>query len=81
MGLSARITPESDAIIHELVAKTGKRKIIIIQEALEQYRFHERMRMFNEAYGKLRTDKALWKQELAERGELEGTLSDGLDEE
>ena len=79
MGLTARISPESDAIIHEMISKTGKSKIVIIQEALEAYRFKERMRLFNESYEKLRSDKDAWKKELEEREILEGTLEDGLE--
>lgn len=78
MALTARISPTSDAIIHELASATGKSKILIIEEALESYRFHERMRLFNESYGKLRSDKKRWDEELEERKELEGTLRDGL---
>lgn len=79
MGLTARISPESDSIIEELSEKTGKSKIIIIQEALECYRFQERMRLFNESYDRLNADKDVWGQELKERESLEGTLLDGLE--
>lgn len=81
MAHTARISSLSDIIIEELAAKTGKSKIIIIEEALESYRFRERMREFNEAYEKLRTDTKGWSQELKEREELEGTLDDGLNDE
>lgn len=81
MALTARISPASDAIIHELANKTGKSKIVIIEEALESYRFRERMRLFNESYVKLKDDKAKWAQELEERNELEGTLGDGFEDE
>ena len=80
MGQTVRISPESDDIIKELAAKKGKSKIIIIQEALEAYRFADRMQQFNESYERLRSDPEAWKQELEEREELEGTLMDGLDE-
>lgn len=78
---TARISPASDAIIQELVVKTGKSKIVIIEEALESYRFRERMRLFNKSYEKLRGDKDRWAEELKERDELEGTLGDGLEDE
>ncbi|MBA3720849.1 MAG: ribbon-helix-helix protein, CopG family [Parachlamydiaceae bacterium] len=81
MALTARISPHSDAIIHELVNKTGKSKIEIIEEALESYRFRERMRLFNESYERLRSNKKEWAKELADRDELEGTLMDGLEDE
>jgi len=81
MALTARISSTSDEIIHELVNKTGKSKIIIIEEALEAYRFRERMRLFNESYERLRADKNAWASELTDREEIEGTLLDGLDDE
>jgi ABC-type phosphate transport system auxiliary subunit len=81
MALTARISPMSEAIIHELVDKTGKSKIEIIEKALECYRFQERMRLFNESYERLKTDKKAWKKELEDRQELEGTLMDGLENE
>ena len=81
MALISRISPKSDEIIHEMVSITGKAKIEIIEEALEVYRHHERMRLFNEAYDRLRSDKKTWKKELKERERLEGTLEDGLEDE
>lgn len=81
MAHTARISPASDAIIDELVTKTGKSKIVIIEEALESYRFRERMRLFNESYSRLKDDKTLWEKELQERDELEGTVGDGLEDE
>lgn len=78
MSYTSRISVKSDEIIHEMISITGKAKIEIIEEALEIYRYQERMRLFNEAYDKLKSDKKSWKQELKERQELEGTLEDGL---
>lgn len=74
---TARLSHQSDLIIEEMIAATGKSKIQIIQEALESYRFKERMRLFNESYQKLRSNKKAWQQELKEREELENTLNDG----
>lgn len=79
MALTARISGESDHILQELVVKTGKSKIEIIDEALKSFRFHERMRLLNMEYEKLRSNKEAWNQELEERKELEGTLNDGLE--
>lgn len=81
MALTARISSTSDVIIDELVKKTGKSKIVIIEEALEAYRHRERMRLFNESYEKLKEDKKAWAKELESREELDGTLMDGIDNE
>ncbi len=56
MALTARISRTSDGIIEELVKKTGKSKIVIIEEALEAYRHKERMRLFNESYENLKSN-------------------------
>lgn len=81
MALNARISKNSDAIIQDLVSKTGKTKIEIIDEALECYRFQQRMLTLNKQFEKLRANENLWQQELDERRELEGTYMDGLDNE
>lgn len=80
MALTARISSDSDHIIEELVKTTGKTKVDIIEDALKSYRFHERMRILNDEYERLRSDKQAWAEELKERQELEGTLLDGLEE-
>lgn len=80
MAQTSRISDKSNHIIKEMVAITGKAKIEIIEEALEIYRFHERMRLFNESYDKLKSNKKAWKKELEERKELDGTLEDGFEE-
>lgn len=81
MAQTARISTNSDAIIQELIIKTKKTKIEIIDEALELYRYHERMRILNEQYETLRSDQNAWAQELKEREEWEGTLMDGFTDE
>ncbi len=80
MSSTVRISSHSDEVINELVKETGKSKIVIIDEALESYRFYERMRLLNEQYEKLKSNKEAWQQELGERKELEGTIADGLEE-
>lgn len=67
MSLTARISQNSNMILQELVAKTGKTKVEIIEEALESYRYHERMRILNEQYERLRNDSNAWEHELKER--------------
>ncbi len=80
MALTARISRSTDHIIEELVRTTGKSKIVIIEEAVRAYRFHERMKILNEEYEILQSNRSAWIKELGERRELEGTLLDGLEE-
>lgn len=79
MARTTRISPSTDRIIEERVFKTGKSKIEINDKALESYRFKETMRLLNEEFERLRSNKNAWQQELKERQELEGTLIDGLE--
>lgn len=81
MAQTSRISTRSDEIILEMISITGKAKIEIIEEALEVYRYNERMRLFNKAYDKLRSNKKAWKKELEDREELERTLEDGFEQE
>ena len=81
MSTTTRISQKSDDIIHEIVTLTGKTKKDVIEKALEVYCHLERMRLLNEGYQRLRSDKFYWKEELKERQELDGTLQDGLEDE
>ncbi len=80
MAQTARISPRTDAIIQEMAALTGKSKVEVIELALEIYRRSERMRLMNEGYERLRSNQESWNEELKEREEWEGTLTDGLEE-
>ncbi|MGA8165404.1 MAG: hypothetical protein WB791_10385 [Waddliaceae bacterium] len=81
MAQTSRISRRSNSIIKEMVSLTGHSKVEVIEHALEIYRRHERIRLMNEAYQALRSDKSAWKEELKDREELEGTLADGLEKE
>lgn len=81
MNTTTRISINSSVIINELKRKTGKSKVQIIDEALESYRYHEKMRILKEQYECLRVDEKAWEKELEDRRELDGTLMDGLENE
>jgi hypothetical protein len=78
MAQTSRISKRSDAIIKEMTYLTGYTKVEVIEHALETYRRRERMRLMNEGYNRLKSRKTEWNEELKEREELEGTLTDGL---
>ena len=81
MAQTARISRRSDLIIQEMISLTGYSKVEVIEHALETYRRNERMRLMNEAYQSLKSDKSSWEEELKDRKELEGTIADGFEEE
>ena len=81
MAQTARISSRSDLIIQEMVSLTGYSKVEVIEHALENYRRNERMRLMNQGYENLQSDKSAWNEELKDREELEGTIADGFEEE
>ena len=81
MSQTARISKKSDRIIHEMRLLTKKNKVEVIESALELYRHHERMRLLNDSFDRLRSNASAWKEEQEERHILEGTLADGFEEE
>lgn len=81
MAQTARISSRSDLIIQEMVSLTGYSKVEVIEHALETYRRNERMRLMNQGYENLQSDKFAWDEELKDREELEGTIADGFEEE
>jgi len=52
----------------------------VLEEAVERYRRERFFADLHAAYERLATDRAAWRDELAERAELDGTLADGLGE-
>ncbi len=77
---TVRVTEHTHEVLRELAAATGESLQRVLEEAVERYR---RERFFDDlsaAYGRLATDPAAWQEELAERAELDGTLTDGLGE-
>jgi hypothetical protein len=81
MAQTVRISEKSDHMIAELVALTGLTKVELMELALDNLRYKERMKRLNEGYRKLRNDPDAWKEELEDRSELEGTIGDGLEED
>jgi predicted transcriptional regulator len=77
---TVRVTEHTHRVLRELAAATGEPLQRVLEQAVERYR---RERFFTElhaAYERLQADRTAWEQELAERAELDTTLSDGLDE-
>ena len=74
------ISQKSAHMIEELVALTGLNKFELMELALDNLRYKERMKSLNDGYRKLRNDPDAWKEELEDRAELDGTIGDGLEE-
>ena len=81
MAITAKISELTHVALKQLSEQTGKPMQVVLDEAVEVYR---REKFFEELNSKVLAVKAnpqAWKEELAERKLLEGTLSDGLDDE
>jgi hypothetical protein len=52
----------------------------VLEQALEQYRRQQLLEATNAAYAALQTDAEAWADLERERGELDQTLADGLEE-
>lgn len=81
MASTVRVSSRGQLILEDIVKMTKKQKIEILEEALEAYRFRERMRILSEDFDRLRSNEEAWQQELEERRELDGTIGDGLEDE
>jgi hypothetical protein len=77
---TVRVTERTHALLRELAAATGEPLQQVLEEAVEQYRRERFFADLHAAYERLATDQAAWRDELAERAELDGTLADGLGE-
>ena len=80
MAIQAKISERSKKIVQEIVHETGESQMVVIQHAVLAYHREWRIQKINEAYAKLKKNKAAWKEELKERSILEKTLEDGLDD-
>ena len=52
----------------------------VLEEAVERYRRERFFADLHAAYARLASDRDVWEEELDERGRLDDTLADGLDE-
>lgn len=78
---TAKISAQSARILDRLQRLYHKPKTALIDAALKKYEDQIMLDAINDGYARLRTDKKVWKEELNERQELEGTIGDGLEDE
>jgi len=74
MAIQAKISERSKKIVQEIVHETGESQIAVIEHAVLAYHREWRIQKINEAYAKLKKNKATWKEELKERSILEKNL-------
>jgi predicted DNA-binding protein len=77
---TVRITQRTHQVLRELAEATGKPLQQVLEEAVERYRRERFFADLHAAYERLAGNSAAWREELADRAELDGTLADGLGE-
>jgi len=79
-GSTVRIRKETQNILRQLAAQTGKPMQTILDLAIEEYRRQRFLLEANEAYAALRKSPKAWKSELAEREEWDATIADSQED-
>ena len=75
---TVRISDSARGTLRALARAEGKSMLALLDEAVEVLRRQRFLEQVNAAYAALRDDPDAWSQVEAERGEWDGTLSDGL---
>ena len=78
-SMNVRISKSSYNTLKSL--SQGRSMQSVIDEAIEDLRRRRILEATNEAFAELKKNKALWKEELAERALWEKTLADGLSDD
>lgn len=78
-SMNVRISESSYNTLKSL--SQGRSMQSVIDEAIEDLRRRRVLEATNQAYIKLKENKALWKEELTERSLWESTLADGLSDD
>lgn len=78
---TVRIDRKTSAILDDLAKRKGTAKKELIARAIERMRREEILEAANVGYATMKSDPAVWRQELEERSLWESTLSDGLKSE
>ena len=81
MSMTAKISKPTHQALKQMAEKTGKPMQLVLDEAVELYRREQFFEELNRQVLAVKADPKAWAEELEERKLLEGSLSDGLDDE
>jgi predicted DNA-binding protein len=81
MAVTAKISKSTHQALKQMAEKTGKPMQLVLDEAVELYRRKQFFEELNRQVLAVKANPKVWAEELEERKLLEGTLSDGLDDE
>lgn len=79
--MNVSISERSHDIIRRISETEGLAVSEVLDDAVESYRRQKLLSKTNQAFQKLKEDKAAWSDELAERELWEQTLTDGVESE
>ncbi len=77
---TVRVFEHTHATLRNLADETGEPMQEVIAEAVEAFRRRRILELTNAAYAAMRSDPALWQEELDEREAWDVTLRDGLED-
>lgn len=80
-SVNVRISSSSYEILKSLSKSNGQAMQAVIDQAIEDLRRRKMLEATNRAFEGLKSDKAAWQEETAERELWENTLSDGVNDE
>ncbi len=78
-GTTVRIRTDTARVLRELARRHGATVQETLDRAIEQYRKQCFFESLDAEYAAMQDDPDTWKEEMAERASLDGTLADGLD--
>jgi hypothetical protein len=78
---TVRVPPDVHAAVREIAAESGVPMGGVLRQAVEVCATERFFDQADGAYARLQADPAAWAEELEERGLLENTLMDGLEDE
>jgi hypothetical protein len=75
---TVRITETAHALLKKFARDEARPMHAVLEEALEEHRRRRFLESINSGYAALRRDREGWPAEVAERGDWDSALLDGL---
>lgn len=80
-SVTVRISGRAYDELRELASKSGVSMAAILDRAIDEYWRLRFLEEANASFAALRADPQAWRAELAERGEWDTALADGIEDE
>lgn len=79
--MNVSISEKTHKVISQISETEGLALSEVLEEAVESYRRQKFLAETNQAFQKLREDRNVWRDEIAEREIWEQTLVDGIEKD